>query len=737
MATPKEHLANNSLQDLNAITAMARLQATLEKVQALLGDSMSNASFTAAPDTADTKTAAEMVPKATGSSSVQDTAKILKDVYEQCYARVLYKKELIERSIQATESELDTYWIRKHRLKFQDNLPNKKHIMQKRICDELHAEIDRYQSICDKIQSGISTEGIDNLFLLLKEIGNQEFADKSSCREIKQKSIKHFPEQLFTNKIIANLSSILSEDLKEILPYFIYNEEGEMGLNIIAIETIVVSACNKLNKVRNYLLEFAKHGHSILILKVISSILDSLNMKFFLSLTVEGQKIVKDFTRIFNKVNFSERLIKTKKMIKDLKIKAAPIHAQRLKLSSLQKNIKKIEKLINNITLSRDRFDNQTLEYYKNCRLFFDKIEQEDTCLNEAYLKTVPLRKFISEKMPHWKGIVGEIFEASNKCLDGLGEQLDITKKLELVVEELEINDFILNQYVDSFQEVFLTHENAIKQITAAEQQRKEVALTAAATPETTKETTNGNANSSPSTDDKVASKPKPAKQVNPQNSDTVPPQIKTNWKEKVEERKIILAAERAKRKRDKVVADLQELAKKKELANMKFQMDVLDLNAREETIRQALRINPNITKLFLKLYSTQPEFAHEDLMALINALQVQRFKVTLDYRDSHYTVMIEGKYGHFDENDFVEKSKAVKAHNKDVLFFSKRTISSLQNLFTRSGFTRALFIQSHARPETAAAAISTSQYNQTIHHAPTAVDNITPATLNLPPAKK
>lgn len=122
--------------------------------------------------------------------------------------------------------------------------------------------------------------------------------------------------------------------------------------------------------------------------------------------------------------------------------------------------------------------------------------------------------------------------------------------------------------------------------------------------------------------------------------------------------------------------------------------LPLVDLKLREEKIRLSLNQNPTIKKLFCALYALHPEtnrqncFGQENLDKLIHALQTQGFSISLDYRDSHYCIILEGTYGYMDQEQFAENAPGVKAHNSDHKFFSSRTLNGFRKMFMRAGLT-------------------------------------------------
>ncbi len=673
MATSKENMDHAQSYGTASIVAVATTNG------ALLNDSKAKSDIE--KEVVDSKTAADGAGVVPISSQSLNFSKALKDIFEQCQGRILYKQSLMEWSREASESELCTYWMRKHNLRFRKTINNRKDFIQKKIADELLYEITQYKRVCDRITAGIALVEAEDLYILIKKIGFARRAENEYLEKLMLK-INSTPEWLFSNSMIHKLKIFFSKEFSEIVEGFAYDNKYErIGINIEKPLNMFVVPIDKFLKLFMSIFEEGKtHKDVPLIGTLCLLIIDYVNPQIVFTLGIEAAKIVKKKQEAFQANNFEQNIKEIKNLTSILRDLIAPLHIKIKQWELFAENLKTIKKLQQNINSSLDLAAHLLNEFKVKSHTFHPNV--------------ILSVKLAMEKISILVSLIVDVNQSST-VQDILNNNMDLTEKMHLIIDDLHGKKMILDDKFAETKQFLLQVERESNEVKAKE---------------------SGHSHPSPSSSSVAVQAEQITRSFQKENAEINKQSIVIDWKKFVEERRAALNAERALRKRAKVVEDLRMAAQKKVEEQTKVQIVAVDLKAREESVKQRLRVNPTIKQLFSKLYARQNSFAHDDLMALINALKLQNFNISIDFRDSHYTVVIEGTYGEFGENEFTEKAKAVKTHNTDRVIFSRRTILALQHLFKRTGFSEALIfanvdvsvntnVHVNANPDTHAAA--------------------------------
>jgi hypothetical protein len=309
------------------------------------------------------------------------------------------------------------------------------------------------------------------------------------------------------------------------------------------------------------------------------------------------------------------------------------------------------------------------------------------------------IKATINEKVSLWAKTAAFIIGSFHEVTSALNHELSI-EAIQNLIDTLELNKKLMSETVTAMQAYVkemreYCHQSLQPPIEA--NTAKEIATATAVTPLV----------NTAAAADPVNVCPKKPKRQAPMLPTVLNCSTVGEWNNLVAQRRQALSAERLAARRAKVEAELKAAAERKAALEKRYTLSHVDLKGREEKVQASLRQNPTIKELFAKLYSTDFNFGHKDLQALIHTLQNQGFNIQAPYRDSHYCVVIEGRYGFMDEAEFTEKAGAVKAHNSDRDTFMKETIEGLQNLFTRAGFTPATVGLTDSSSATSAAACS------------------------------
>lgn len=650
------------------------------------------------PESAETgvaTTAAKVLPAATVEAVDVNTAtktpiangidvkkfeKTLKEVYEQCQSRILYFEGLIEELMLADKNKLQTFLKLKFAVTKNNRILKDIDLMKTTIRDSLIFYTKCYKVICKRIKAGITLDELMDIFFILKATSLLHAFDAK-----KSNNIKFAQERFFIGPLLDKIRPFLSEIQREMEGY-IYHESKNMYFNLPFLSKVYSETQFKTNDlIRKILTDFEIQVEKKISAKLILPLVDlttKLSKAYHAQLKHVLKKITQkigNFEQQCNKIESEQKLMhlfkELKLLILDLKEDIVPSQAIHQKLVFYRYTQKKFGNLCEKIY---SEWDNTAEELKKAIEKFRSSFLNNSTLVNPD-INIIELGLSISLKWLH--------FFKDNSFLDSFtedfqlkGDEISVNKQIQDKIEELEATHNLLQKARKDINDNFeLLFENAKSTLPKPEPATASASIDAA-----NASTTTNNAE----IERKLKNK---ATHANP--VPILEPPTLEDWKKQINERKGLLIKEREARRRAEVELELQKQRAKREQSEKKFAMEAVDLKSREEKIRAALKINPTIKELFQKLYYPENKFSHEDVESIITALRTQGFTIDLQYRDSHYTLLIEGSYGDYDEEEFTVKSKALKVHNRDNKTFSKRTMSGLQNLFTRAGFTEALIL--------------------------------------------